>query len=619
MTQVFSFDKEVLVNFDVFNNLDFPVSIISEKGDLLFKNKSFLKMVNLDLLENGISLDVDHPFYPEYRKRIASAYHKALEGENTKCFAVIKGISGKQIPVEIYLYPMSYSASEKAILAFFKEVDDRVVSFDKTVVSADNSEYFENTNLFEFSPFPILRVNSEKEITAASVSSELITGFSCRELIDNSENFFAIFAPYDKERISTAISEVIDGNQNFKRLNDLHITTKNEEEKSVNAVIYPLKKNKKISFAEILFEDVTKIKKIEKKLGNLNKNHIVGNMTEGLLHSFNNVINIISSRSQMLMQLNEKPAVYEGLKIIFDSAEEGANQIRRIQDFITRSIESDLSSEADIVSVIEDAIEFAKIHFKVEHKQKKRSVKIVKQYYVKKLLNCNIKILKEIFVSMIFKAAAGIKAEGVLNVELKESNGLVFSVSVDKKYIEDETYEQTDTFIPDIELRRIAEKINVRIYEEESAETMLIKAVLPSKMIIENSANEEEMDLIMIRDLDILVIEDESALKEILFELFDTMGNRVVVCEDGHKGLELFKNNHFDIVISDYGLVGISGFEVLTKVRESNEKTLNVLLSGWILNDISTYNNIIDLYLPKPFQIEVLLKEMSRVYRKKIK
>ncbi|MGL4368928.1 MAG: response regulator [Spirochaetota bacterium] len=600
-------------DYSIFNSMAFPVCVIGTDGQLLFLNSSFREIVNIAENESA-SLDLQHPFYPEYRKRIAIAYQRAREGEETKCFAVIRSAKGQQVPVEIYLYPIRSNDGSNDILAFFKFVENRVTSFDDSISPSSDSEMFENINIFEFSPFPILRFDRDLNVIALSASVEEITGCSREDILKRPETLFETFLPFDLERIKKHMTDVFSGNSTFKRVNDIKITTAKKQDKWANAVIYPVYREKKRILVEVLLEDITKIKFLENKLSVLNRVQIVGDLTKGLLHSFNNLTNVIINRSQMLQQLTEKKSVTDGLAIIQKSAIEGARQIRRIQDFISEKEYVNEHETGDLIDIVEDAIEFARIHFKVEKKDKGRNISIAKQYFAKDRVNGNIKILREIFVSMIFRVAGFIETQGVIETELKRDDDLFLSISTvltPGSGSEERTSFQNP--LSEIEIRRIADKINVRIFEESSSDCYTIKAVIPSSMIIEIPKDESEEEGIRIRDKDILVVEDDTALQEILFELFDSMGNRVSVCSNGTDAFNEFRNSKYDIVISDYGISGITGYELLKNIRELNEKVVTVLLSGWLLENISKYENTIDLFLSKPFHLDNLIREIAKV------
>ncbi|HNX60958.1 MAG TPA: response regulator, partial [Spirochaetota bacterium] len=341
---------------------------------------------------------------------------------------------------------------------------------------------------------------------------------------------------------------------------------------------------KKRILVEVLIEDITKIKTLENKLSVLNRVQIVGDLTKGLLHSFSNLTNVIINRSQMLLQITEKKSVVDGLAIIQKSATEGARQIRRIQDFMSERTETEAKETAELIEIVEDAIEFSRIHFKVEKKEKGRSISVSKQYFAKESVHSDIRILREIFVSIIFRVAGFIQKQGTIEVELKRDEDLFFTVSTLLNDGDIENHSKAvQNLLSEIEIRRIAEKVNLRIFEEISSGRYTIKAVLPSSIIVETRKTEEVSESVRIRDLDILVVEDDTALQEILFELFDNMGNRVSVCSNGEDALIEFKKSTYDIVISDYGIGAMTGYELLKKIRERNEQTITILLSGWML------------------------------------
>ncbi len=40
-----------------------------------------------------------------------------------------------------------------------------------------------------------------------------------------------------------------------------------------------------------------------------------------------------------------------------------------------------------------------------------------------------------------------------------------------------------------------------------------------------------------------------------------------------------------------------------------------MLLSGWMLNNLDAYKNVIDLFLPKPFKLDSLITEISKLVK----
>ncbi len=65
----------------------------------------------------------------------------------------------------------------------------------------------------------------------------------------------------------------------------------------------------------------------------------------------------------------------------------------------------------------------------------------------------------------------------------------------------------------------------------------------------------------------ILVIEDETPIREMLLDELTVQGHRVVEAVNGEEGLLKFLELEPDIVLCDRAMPGMSGFEVLERIR----------------------------------------------------
>ena len=83
----------------------------------------------------------------------------------------------------------------------------------------------------------------------------------------------------------------------------------------------------------------------------------------------------------------------------------------------------------------------------------------------------------------------------------------------------------------------------------------------------------------------------------------------------GEEGLERFKDSHFDIVFTDLGMPGISGWEVARAVRAMREDIPIVMVTGWGvgISQEEMDENCVDEVLPKPFDIDFVLDLVQRI------
>lgn len=598
-------DRAIQSASEMVSMFQLPSCLIGNTGEVIASNGLFNDLIQTKRL----SLDDTHPFYPEYRKQIASSYLKALKGISRQCFAVFSTKDNERISVEIYIFPV---IQDKIILALFcilQIVEDRILSFDKSTdaIISDHSKNYE-TLLYEYSPFPILQIDESGNIINASPSVQELIGYEIDDLKRSRNLLYRSLSHYDFNRMRLTLSQLFEGIIEYKRIGEIKFITKDKEERWVNASCYRIHLHDTQPAIEIVLEDITRIKRLEHQIQQLSRYHIIGDLTKGFLHSFNNIVNIMLNKSQWLLQITDKPSTQEGLKLIIQSAEEAIQQMRRIEDFIGRD-KFEEKSNINVVEAIEDAIEFVKIQLKVDEAQKRRSVHIERRYFTLVSLYGDSQAFRDLMLSIIFKVASVIALKGIVEVTLKKNS----TVSISVKTKKDATEIKDDVlFISTIDLLKLAEQNNAKLIEEESALDYAITIILPEETISPLPQKEQQIPEIKLRDMDICIVEDKPALQEIMYDVFDSLGNRVSVFGNANQALESFRFNKFDIVIADYGLPDTTGLELLTKVKEQKEDTITVLLTGWILNNIKAYKNVIDIYMQKPFKLDALINEISQ-------
>lgn len=67
----------------------------------------------------------------------------------------------------------------------------------------------------------------------------------------------------------------------------------------------------------------------------------------------------------------------------------------------------------------------------------------------------------------------------------------------------------------------------------------------------------------------LLVVDDDEANRQTLFDLLSPRGYDVTLAEDGARALDLAEQSGFDLVLLDITMPGIDGFEVLRRLRQS--------------------------------------------------
>jgi two-component system, probable response regulator PhcQ len=82
------------------------------------------------------------------------------------------------------------------------------------------------------------------------------------------------------------------------------------------------------------------------------------------------------------------------------------------------------------------------------------------------------------------------------------------------------------------------------------------------------------------RERNILVVDDEEAVRESLIAVLAREGYRVLQAESGEDALQLLKDNPIHLVISDNIMPGMNGIELLKLVRERHPNVMRMMLTG---------------------------------------
>ncbi|MCM5663982.1 sigma-54-dependent transcriptional regulator [Galbibacter mesophilus] len=119
----------------------------------------------------------------------------------------------------------------------------------------------------------------------------------------------------------------------------------------------------------------------------------------------------------------------------------------------------------------------------------------------------------------------------------------------------------------------------------------------------------------------ILVIEDEAAIRRVLVKILteENKAYEVEEASDGLEGMEIIKNNDFDLVLCDIKMPKMDGVEVLEAARKIKPELPLVMISGH--GDIDTAVNTMRMgaydYISKPPDLNRLLNTVRNALDKK--
>lgn len=106
----------------------------------------------------------------------------------------------------------------------------------------------------------------------------------------------------------------------------------------------------------------------------------------------------------------------------------------------------------------------------------------------------------------------------------------------------------------------------------------------------------------------ILVIDDQPEILEILSEILEMLGHEAYTISSGFELEKMFSEHKFDIVISDYQMPDMTGYDVAKIVKEKYSNVKVYIVSGYhnVLSNENMLKYGVTGLLDKPFKMEEL-------------
>jgi CheY-like chemotaxis protein len=107
----------------------------------------------------------------------------------------------------------------------------------------------------------------------------------------------------------------------------------------------------------------------------------------------------------------------------------------------------------------------------------------------------------------------------------------------------------------------------------------------------------------------VLVVEDESAVRDLVVDVLAELGYQAIEAVDGPSGLKLLQSDRrIDLLVTDVGLPGLNGRQLADQAREGRPGLKVLFMTGYAEN-ATIANGFLEpgmQMITKPFAIEAL-------------
>ena len=390
---------------------------------------------------------------------------------------------------------------------------------------------------------------------------------------------------------------------------------------------------------------ISEQERIREQFSQMEKLSALGELASGVAHDFNNTLAGILGRAQLLQRTNDPEKIQRGLEIIIKAAEDGANTVKRIQDFARQRKDQNFELVA-LDQILFDVSEITRPRWKDSAEASDIHITLALEIRSKSKVMGDESELRDVLVNMVFNAVDAMPNGGQLTLRVEDADdrvvivvsdsgtgmtpevrsrifdpffttkgktgmglGLAVSFGIIRRHdgtieVESEA-EQGTTF-----------RISLPVAKNAAASKSAERAELPSASSVNKEANTVRMEVDKFQP-NILVVDDEEPVRELLQDILEGAGCRVYLAPGGREALALFDSRSFHGVLTDVGMPGMSGWELAQAIRGQNQNIPIAVVTGWgeAVGSSKQKEAGVNWVITKPFSAERIAELAAEITR----
>jgi nitrogen-specific signal transduction histidine kinase/CheY-like chemotaxis protein len=352
----------------------------------------------------------------------------------------------------------------------------------------------------------------------------------------------------------------------------------------------------------------------------------LGEMAASFAHSFNDVLTPIVGRTQLLSQRVTEPQLREWIGNIEASAMKGARTVRRIQEFM-RQRRDEQTVTVDLAEVVRQAVSGTAA-------RRAPGVQVKLEVEGRPTLAGDPIALREALGQVLLNAVeASSDGDTVIVAARMEAGDAVLSVTDTGSGMLPEV--QARVFEPFFTTRQDATGLGLSLahgivarhggqVEVDSAPgrgtTVRLKfpvegpgasgAAAPAAAPATRAGSPAAAG-----PGRCLVVDDDPQVRDMIRDMLLNAGHKVVLAVDGADGVEKFKAESFDVVISDLAMPRLNGLQLARICKGLRPTVPVVMLTGWgvLLTEDELAEHGVDEVLSKPVRMDQVLSTVAAV------
>ncbi|MBI2206057.1 MAG: GAF domain-containing protein [Candidatus Rokubacteria bacterium] len=353
----------------------------------------------------------------------------------------------------------------------------------------------------------------------------------------------------------------------------------------------------------------------------------LGEMASGIAHDFNNLLAAILGRAQLVLQRITDPKLRQWVTVIERAALDGAQTVRRLQEF-TRIRRDEPLVAVDVNRIVRETLEITQSRWRDEPASRGVTIRVESALGDVPEVAGDAAELREALTNLVLNAVDAMPDGGTLTLETAAVAGGVTLVVSDTGLGMPEAV-RSRIFDPFFTtkgprgtglglsitygiLSRHGASVDVQSAEGRGTSFRL---VFPrGERLLRAQADAAAEAVALVTPLSCLVVDDDEAVGSVVGDMIEASGHRALVLADPAEAIARMREASFDVVFTDLAMPVISGWEVARAARATLPDTPVFMMTGFgvELSDEERLRHGLQAVLVKPLRIEDILDALRR-------
>lgn len=354
----------------------------------------------------------------------------------------------------------------------------------------------------------------------------------------------------------------------------------------------------------------------------------IGDIAAGVAHDFNNLLSAILGNAQLIGLEASLGEARSMALTIETAARDAATIVRRIQEF-TRSRDATERAPVDVFALLHSAVELTRPRWRDEPRLRGVTIEMrCERTPVEPILGVEAE-LREVLVNLIFNAVDALPAGGQIILGCRQHGDIVHI------FVRD-----TGAGMPPNVLARAAQPFfstkgsrgsglglavsqgivqrhgGELVIDSEAGQGTIVTLQLPvaREPLLTRSATAIHTN----RTARIALVEDDPHVRLVMRRMLEQSGHAVVEFGAGPDAITHIQHHVVDLLITDLGLPGMSGWDVAAAARAAQPTVQLLLVTGWgdRIAPEDAHRSGVHAVLSKPVEQTTLLRVVAETLQR---